>query len=340
MTGPLAVVTGVGVLSATGTAPVDVTGMYEEMLPHPNAMVMTDFQVRAELGRKGTSFFDRATALTVVACGRALRDITVTPETSPRLGIVFGTTFGSLKSTMDYSRETLVADKPYLVNPVLFPNTVMNCVSGQAAIWFGLRGVNATIAGGPLAFLQALRYALASLRRDAVDRVLVGAVEEFTPNTAWASELTGGPSAGEGAAAFLVERPDRASGPVSADILGTATAFRASDRPSALGACVRRALASAGANPDDVAVAAVGDDQETDAVIDVLGHKPDLIAVTDELGDCRAAGGALGLAAVLAGFAEGRHRSGSLALLTGHSADGAVAAAVVRGWHHGGTDRG
>ncbi|NUT37513.1 MAG: beta-ketoacyl synthase, partial [Hamadaea sp.] len=204
MTGLL--ITGAGVLSAAEPHPVDPG------LPRPEAPVIDGFDVRAHLGRKGTSFYDRSTALAVVACQQALQDgaVEVADDNRARVGVVLGTTVGSFQSTSDYSRDTLVQEKPYLVNPVLFPNTVMNCAAGQAAIRFGLRGVNATIAGGRLAFHHALRHAAMSLRRQAADIVLVGAVEEHSPHRAWAAEISSGGAsvAGEAAGVFVVERAE------------------------------------------------------------------------------------------------------------------------------------
>ncbi|MEE3922501.1 hypothetical protein V2I01_41795 [Micromonospora sp. BRA006-A] len=76
----------------------------------------------------------------------------MTDDNRDRIGIVTGTTAGSVKSSVDYAAETFTQQPPYLVNPALFPNTVMNCAAGQSAIWYKLHGPNATVAGGPLAF--------------------------------------------------------------------------------------------------------------------------------------------------------------------------------------------
>jgi 3-oxoacyl-[acyl-carrier-protein] synthase II len=318
---------------------------------------MVDFDIRATLGRKGTSSFDRATALAIVACGEALRDagIEVSDANRARVGIVLGTTTGSLKSTMDYSRETLVQDRPYLVNPVLFPNTVMNCAAGQAAIWYGLRGLNATVAGGQLGFLHALRYALAALRRGHVDVLLVGAVEEFTPHTAWSAALTGEPTAGEGAAMFAVQRAADAD-ERHADVLAVTTGFSPHlgpqagpghtdlSRDEALTRCVRRALDRAGVGPADVwAVATAdghGDRAQADAAIAAIGGEPEILTVRTTLGDSPALSGALGLGAVLARCRQEPALAGRYAVITGRSRDGGVAAAVVRGWGDVGVDRG
>jgi 3-oxoacyl-[acyl-carrier-protein] synthase II len=351
-------ITGYGVLSAAGDDPATVLAavragtavsagvadLYEEPLPSAEAPAIVDFDVRAHLGRKGTSFLDRATALALVACGRALadRDLPLDDENRHRVGVVLGTTIGSLKSTMDFSRETLVQDKPYLVNPVLFPNTVMNCASGQSAIRYGLRGPNATVAGGPVAFLSALRYAVNALRRGYADALLVGGVEEFTPNTAWAASLTGTAPAGEAAAVYVVENPDALPGarrPL-ADVLSVATGFGPGDPAEAVASCVRRAVVAAGVRMDELRAVASGDAQAADSVRSLLPRGCDELAVRPALGECQAAGGALALSALLGRYAEDAALHGRPALIAGVGRDGAVAAAVVRGWRRAGDPRG
>jgi 3-oxoacyl-[acyl-carrier-protein] synthase II len=303
-----------GIDALVDGAPVrELAGMFEEPLPAPSGPVLVDFDVRKSLGRKGTSFYDRATALAVVACGAALENgaVVVDDLTRTRIGVVLGTTLGSFKSTSDYSRDTLVQEKPYQVNPVLFPNTVMNCATGQAAIRFGLRGINATIAGGALAFHHALRYATNALHREYAETMLVGAVEEYSPHRAWSTHLTGAGTAGEGAAVFVVERPGGPR-PVVAEILGTATGFGGDD---ALAGCVRRVLSTAGVPAEEVRLV-VGED-------DVLPHC-ERVSVTARLGVCDAAAGALGLATVLA------RKDPGVSLLTARTPDGGVGAALVR----------
>ncbi|MCT9933143.1 hypothetical protein N5079_23315 [Planotetraspora sp. A-T 1434] len=319
-------ITGRAVLAPAGDA--DATPLYDD-LPAHSAPVLAGFSVRERLGRKGTSTFDRATALAVVACGEALRDagVDLTTVDPARVGLVLGTTVGSLASTMDFSRETLVQDKPYLVNPMQFPNTVMNCAAGQSAIWYGLRGVNATVAGGPIAFLQAMRYAVRAIEKSQADTVLVGAVEEFTPHTAWSSALSGTVAAGEAATVFVLRRAVTGM----AEVLATAAGFTPADGPGALPGCVRRALAQAGASPEQVWAMATGDhldDGEAGAVEAALGRRPLDLSPRARYGDCGAAAGGLALAAVLDRRADAP--ADAVAVVTGRARDGAVAAAVIR----------
>ncbi|MFI7025907.1 beta-ketoacyl synthase N-terminal-like domain-containing protein [Micromonospora sp. NPDC049900] len=327
--------------------PVDVTTLSEEPLPTPTGHALVDFDVRSHLGRKGTSFYDRATALSVVACGDALRDagVEVDDTNRARLGLVLGTSLGSFRSTSDYTRETLVQEKPYLVNPVLFPNTVMNCAAGQAAIRHGLRGVNATVATGSLAFLDALRYGSNAIARGYVDAMLVGAVEEFSPHRAWTTWLTGRPEqpvpTGEAAVVFVLtraERPAWAGVRREAEVLALATAYGPGGGPAAdraLTGCVSRAVRRAGVDPAEVDCVLTGetaedDTDEFDPACAALGQVPTRIRASRLFGRCDAATGGLALATFLATAPTGD--TPRLALITSRSPDGGTAAAIVRGW--------
>jgi 3-oxoacyl-[acyl-carrier-protein] synthase II len=338
----------------------------EPMPPERAAHALVDFEVRDHLERKGTAFLDRCTALALVACGRALADsgLTVDDGNRQRVGVVLGTTAGSFKSMSDYTRETLIEDRPYLVNPALFPNTVMNCAAGQTAIRFGLRGPNTTIAGGQLALLSVLRYAARALGgAGAADALLAGVVEELTPHTAWATHRTaatpGSPGAGEGAAVFVVERvaeARRAGRSVDAELLAVTTGFRpgggsgdgsGGGAGEALAACVRRALAAASIAPGEISAVVTGepadaaeDRVESAAVTAALGGAPaETIRVKRWLGEGQAASAGLGLAALLAFHRDDPGRDGRLSLITARTPEGALGAAVVRGWSRVGPDR-
>jgi 3-oxoacyl-[acyl-carrier-protein] synthase II len=333
---------------------VDVTGLYAEALPSPTAHALVDFNVRALLGRKGTTFLDRSSALALVACGQALEDsgLQVDDGNRHRIGVVLGTTWGSLKSMCEYTRETLMEERPYLVNPILFPNTVMNCAAGQAAIRYGLRGVNAALTGGRLAFLNVLRYVDNILRRGYADVLLAGVVEEFTPHTAWATYLTepapASTTAGEGAVVFVVKRADDnrfAGRHLDAKVLSMITGFSPGGEAGggmgpALEGCIRRALEKAEVEARDISLIAIGEVTESGpggieaaALKAVFGSaQVERICVERAFGECHAASGGLQLAALLERHREAPDRDGYFSLLTGWTRDGGIGAAVVRGW--------
>jgi 3-oxoacyl-[acyl-carrier-protein] synthase II len=317
------------------TAAAAAQALYDDPLPAAGAAAIDGFDIRAELGRKGTSSFDRVTGLAVVCCRGTLEasGVDLGGERRDRVGVALGTTVGSQKSTSDYTLETLVQEKPYLVNPMLFPNTVMNCAAGQVAIRFGLRGVNATIAGGPLAFLNSVRYAVNLIGRGYADVMLTGAAEEFSPHRAWTSHLTGATrevACGEAAAMFALRRAGEDDHEPT--ILAVATAYGPGGGEAAedaLSGCVRRVLARGGRTGDDVTVVVTGEPTERarhefGPAVRALGCKPRRVLPKTTFGECDAAAGAVALAALLAEGVPG------IGLLTGRGPDGAVGAALVR----------
>ena len=338
-----------------------VRDLYSEALPSPTAHALPEFNIRNLLGRKGTSFLDRRSAFTLVACGQALENsgIKISDDNRHRIGLALGTTWGSLKSMSDYTRETLVEERPYLVNAGLFPNTVMNCAAGQAAIWYGLKGVNATIAGGQLAFLNVLRYAANAIRGSYADIILAGAVEEFTPHSAWATHLVesrgSAVTAGEGAAIFVLHAasdPALAGFQHTAEILSVATGVSfesgSGEIAIALESSIRRALAKANVEPSEIRMVAISeganesqDTVEAKALAGVFGDaEVRVVGVKKVLGECHSASGALQLAMLLTLHRIDPTRDGQVSLITAWTPDGGVGAAVLRGWSGVGSNRG
>jgi 3-oxoacyl-[acyl-carrier-protein] synthase II len=333
--------------------------MYVERLPSLQAHALVDFNIKQLLGRKGTTFLDRRCALALVACDQAIEDsgINVDDENRHRVGIALGTTWGSMKSMCDYTRDTLTEERPYLVNPILFPNTVMNCAAGQAAIRYGLKGVNATLAGDQIAFLSVLRYVANVLRCSYADVILAGAVDEFTPHAAWATHLAASTetplTAGEGAGVFVIQRRSDATCAgrhFDAEVLSVVMGFVPGAEPSggmtrALEGCIRSALRKANVRPEDLSAVATGetgddgrDRVEADALRCVLGNIPvERVPVKKALGECHAATGALQLAALLALHRDELSRDGRFSLITGWAPDGGIGAAVLRGWSRAGS---
>ncbi|MEV6808878.1 beta-ketoacyl synthase N-terminal-like domain-containing protein [Streptomyces sp. NPDC051132] len=321
--------------------PQTYPGPFSEGAPVP------DFDIAEQVGRKGTRAMDRVTALAVTAVGLVLADggpeLTSRPEDT---GLVLGTGSGSVQSIMDFTRDSLVGERPYHVDPARFPNTVMNRAAGQSAIWHGIKGPNTTIAAGRLTGLTALSYAARLRAGGHCARVLCGVAEEYSVQRAWL-EWHGRDAddqetpLGEGAAVFLLEtaRDARAAGRrIRARLL--ATRFRAFTDPSeahgALAECVRAALKQAGAHTEDVRVVAPVETGGTlagveDAAIgDVLGAgERRRIGSRALLGDTSAAAAGLQVAAALAVWEEEQTEPGTLALVTAIDRDGTAGCALL-----------
>ncbi|MEU5285059.1 beta-ketoacyl synthase N-terminal-like domain-containing protein [Streptomyces sp. CA-278952] len=333
----------------SGTAAATALDPEEWKVPFENACLVKGFSNREVLGRKGTRSMDRVTGLAVAAVGRLLQD--ADGERISGVGqdaaLVLGTSTGSAQSIMDFTRDSLTQEKPFFVDPMRFPNTVMNCAAGQSAIWHQLKGPNTTIAGGRASGLLALNYALRLKKSGHARTVLFGAVEEFSSARAWLEWHTRGQDEsdavlGEGAAVLLLE-----SGEVAeehgrdglAEVLGLECGVyhEAGTEATVLADCVRRVLERTGVRPDDVRylshsqAAGARGAAEQDALADVLGnHQPEPVRCADLIGDTHAAAAAFQIAAVLVA-AEGREDAkGQIALITSVDRDGVVGCAVLR----------
>ncbi|WP_031076408.1 beta-ketoacyl synthase N-terminal-like domain-containing protein [Streptomyces sp. NRRL WC-3742] len=310
------------------------------------ACVVPGFDVRSALGKKGTRSMDRVTGLAVTAVGALLEDgpRNKAVGTGERAALALGTTTGSAQSMMDFTRDSLTGQEPFFVDPAKFPNTVMNCAAGQCAIWYQLKGPNATIAGGRVAGLHALSYSRRLLAAGRARTVLTGAAEEFSAARAWlehhAAEGAGAPALGEGCAVLLVEPPaqDGEEQPVLAELLAVelGVALDGDVRP-VLARTLRRALAQAGVEPGEVAVVARSGapgpegEAETAAVHEVLGGAGAVdLAPAELIGDTGAAAAAFQAAALLA-YAEDRpaEASGRIGVVTSVDRAGSVGCAVL-----------
>lgn len=315
--------------------------------PTNQAALVPGFDIRTELGRKGTRSMDRATALAVTTVGKLLGDecVPALAESAEQTGLVIGTTTGSAQSIMDFTRDSLVSDKPFFVDPARFPNTVMNCAAGQCAIWYGLRGPNATVAGGTLAGLHALNYASRLLRGGRAETALCGSVEEYSHARAWLEHhgRTDDEHAplGEGCAMWHVEWDDHVRRERAAGIAEVLTVrfgvFHADEAATTLAQVVRRALDAADVDQDEIwavspcrAPGTLGQAEER-ALADVLGQRqPHRIVPADVLGAASAASAAFQVSAVLSTAERDPASSDRIALVTGVDPEGSVGCALLR----------
>jgi 3-oxoacyl-[acyl-carrier-protein] synthase II len=365
-------ITGWSVLSSIGVGPeafgaaiadgtpgvADVSEMFpDDPIPRADAFAMPTFKAKDFLGRKGTSHLDRSTALAMVACGEALKDtdLDVNDDNRERVGLVMGTTAGSVKATSDISKATFIEDKPYLINPLTFPNVLMNSASGQSAIRYNLRGVNSTIAAGQVAAFSVLRYARHLIGLGRSDALLVGTVEEFGPQIAWFTQFAmqaenATTSAGEGAAVFVVEdaatvraagrRPDAEV--LAMEVLTHIPADEDApeeDFSDSLVLCLARALERAGVTADQVWAVASADNgmarcdaQENAAIERVLGTNRERLRIKELTGEAHSASNAFQIAALLARHRADAALDGKVSVITSRTPDGVVGAAVLRGW--------
>jgi 3-oxoacyl-[acyl-carrier-protein] synthase II len=291
-----------------------------------------DFRPQPWLGNKGIRVLDRVARLLSVSaymalCGSNLARAEAT-DADPDVGIVWGTILGSVHSITSFDWSGLV-DGPNYVNPMDFPNTVINSAAGQAAIRFKLGGVNSTICAGGASGLYALHYAAEFLRFGRARILLAGGAEELSEESFLGFRKSGyaspsgcprpfdperdGAVLGEGAVLLVLESEETARDRVAqpwAEIAGFGSAHDAHSgrlfHLQAEGATtvIQMAMASAEIEPSQVACiissgsgSPAGDEMEARALAQVFGEgltEIPVCAPKAALGETLGAAGAFG----------------------------------------------
>jgi 3-oxoacyl-[acyl-carrier-protein] synthase II len=298
-----------------------------------------ELNIQPWLGNKGIRVLDRSARLLAVAthmalCGTGLSN-QIGEQGDPGLGLVCGTMFGSVHSITSFDWSGLT-EGVTLVNPMEFPNTVINSPAGQAAIKYKLRGVNSTVCCGLSSGLQAIHYAAEFLRFGRARVLLAGGVEELCQESLGGFQKTGiastagavrpfggsrdGAVPGEGAALWVLETEAGAAAAGRTpwlEICGFGTAQDAHSiqayhvRGDGAATAIGQALESSGIGPEQVACivasangSRAGDEMEARALREVFGARLADIPVCAPkaaFGECMGVSGAL--CAVVAGLA-------------------------------------
>jgi 3-oxoacyl-[acyl-carrier-protein] synthase II len=323
-----------------GRSAVAVLDRARWQVPDECACLVPGFDLRGILGNKGTRAMNRVTGLAVTTVGQLIEDADAGHAWGEDTALVLGTTTGSSQSNMDITRSSLTGERPFDVEPARLPYCVMNCAAGQCAIWYGLKGPNATIAAGRPTSLTVLSYARRLLLTGRAVRVLCGAAEEYSAARSWIdfhSRGGGGAVLGEGCVMFVVELASLATARPLASVLAMDSRVCVDgDWRSAVGRCVQRVLTVGGCLPQDIwAVCPSGADDEAgrverETLAKVFGT--DLLTwdVAELIGETHAASAAFQIARVLSAAEHSPEVDGRLAVVTSTDPSGAVGAALLR----------
>ncbi|MDR1066371.1 MAG: hypothetical protein LBL35_02900 [Clostridiales bacterium] len=124
---------------------------------------------------------DRGTSFICSAAAMAIEDakLKIDDSNKHRVGVIIGTTFGSLKSISDFDTQSLMEESPLWVNPADFPKTTINAAASHVSILTGAMGHNITINGGFVTMLEAVNHSVELLESGKLDVALVGCVEDL-----------------------------------------------------------------------------------------------------------------------------------------------------------------
>src|SRR5262249_3989442 len=251
-----------------------------------------------------------------------------------RIGIAVGSTYGTIGSIAAFDTEAL-REGPSYVNPMEFPNTVLNAPASRASILLGVTGPNATISTGEASGLDALGYATDFLRLGRAGAMLAGGVfglsEDVCRGFAGAGALSGsglcapfdrrrdGIVLGEGSCLLFLEPLERArarGARIYGEVTGYGNGFRPRGAdPVASGQRVIRAALGRTRSPSSDAWCVFGgatsppgvaglEARTLRAVFDGGAACPPVSAIKSMCGECLDASGALQAAAALLALTE------------------------------------
>ena len=330
MSGRRVVVTGLGMLSPLG---LDVASSWSGILAGQSGAAtietfdVSDYSVQFAATVKGfdpTLYMDAKEARRVdvfvqyglAAASQAIEDAGLTdiPEAEgDRYGVAIGSGIGGI-STIEKTHETLLKSGPRRVSPFFVPGSVINMISGNVSIRYGMRGPNLAIVTACTTGTHNIGMAGRLIRDGDVDVMVAGGAEMATspvPLAAFSSmkalsQRNDDPTAasrpwdrdrdgfvlGDGAGVVVLEEYEHAKArgaTIYAELAGfgmSGDAFHITSPPedgAGAVAAMRNALRSAGMDPSEVGYINAhgtstpqGDVAETQAIKTVFGAKPEL----------------------------------------------------------------
>ena len=146
-----------------------------------------------------------------VAAGRlAVADAGL--ETGDDVGLILGTEFGDLRSTMEFADGYLDAG-PSGLSALLFPNTVMNTMAAATTIAVSARALSLTLNAHTVAGELAVAHAASAVAAGRVRVMLAGGVDQADAYRGRALHALGAPRQrwGDGATFLVLEALDSAT---------------------------------------------------------------------------------------------------------------------------------
>jgi 3-oxoacyl-[acyl-carrier-protein] synthase II len=275
---------------------------------------------------------DRCEQFALAAAGEAISQSGTLPYDSSRIGTIFGTGIGGLR-TLEEQVIVRFEKGERRVSPFLVPMMMSNASGAAISMRYGFQGPAETVCTACAASTHAIGNAARLIAWGRCDAVVTGGSESaatitalagFTNMTALSSTLVSKPFdatrdgfiMGEGAAVFVLERLDLAiarGAHIIAEIVGAASNADAhhitAPSPGGVGAsrCMQLALDDAGLNPSDIkqinahgTSTPLNDSAEAQAITAVFGDRTTpVVSIKGVTGHPLGAAGALEAAAVL-----------------------------------------
>lgn len=189
------VITGLGVLSAVG---LNVKENWENILAGKSGIdyitkfdtepfavkfggELKGFDVTEYIKPKEAKKMDPFIHYGIAAGAQAIRDsgLEITDENAPRIGVSMGSGIGGIGS-IEAQHGTMLKSGPRRVSPFFVPSSIVNMISGNLSIMFGLKGPNMAIATACATGTHSIGDAARMIQYGDVDVMVAGGAEYAT----------------------------------------------------------------------------------------------------------------------------------------------------------------
>ena len=186
------VVTGLGIISPVGN---DIASAWDSIVagrsgigpvtrfdastfPTRIAGEVKGFDVAAYMSPKEARHFDTFIHYGIAAGTQAFRDsgIAVSEANADRIGVVIGSGIGGLP-LIEETHGELTSRGVRRVSPFFVPGSIINMISGQLSIMFGLRGPNYAVVSACTTGLHCIGDAARMIAHDDADVIVAGGAE-------------------------------------------------------------------------------------------------------------------------------------------------------------------
>jgi len=141
--------------------------------------------------RQSLRRIDRFTQMSLLSSHLALEDSQLTIEDKTRMGIIFGSGYGSLSTSFSFL-DALIDHGDKCASPTLFASSVHNSLASQAAISLKFQGPCLTITCFQETLFSVLLNAQMLFENEDVDHLLIGFGEEHCDVRNYATNQFGG----------------------------------------------------------------------------------------------------------------------------------------------------
>ena len=186
------VITGLGVVSPVGN---DVQSAWQNLVagksgisritrfdasafPTQIAGVVRDFEVSEYMPPKEARHFDTFVHYGIAAGVQALRDsgLQVDDSNADRVGVIIGSGIGGLP-LIEHTHDELKSRGVRRLSPFFVPGSIINMISGQMSIMYGLKGPNYALVSACTTGLHCIGDAARLIQYGDADAILAGGAE-------------------------------------------------------------------------------------------------------------------------------------------------------------------